>query len=199
MSKGNQTREAAAVWLPIADLRPNPRNPRMHGSEIANLARTILRTAWGAPIVAQARGRRIIGGHGRLEAAKLILAGLEVDGELRGGGEHSFGGPPGCVPVRLLDVSDAEADAMTLADNARGLQGTDNAEAIIAMAAGFGRESALMADMGFDADALDAMVKAAGDAVLDGAEFQPATEDEQGKLDEIKPIACPRCGHEFSR
>lgn len=163
--KGNQTREAA-VWLPVADLRPNPRNPRMHGSEVANLARTILRTAWGAPIVAQARGRRIIGGHGRLEAAKLILAGLEVDGEMRGGAEHSFGGPPGCVPVRLLDVSDAEADAMTLADNARGLQGTDNAEAIIAMAAGFGRESALMADMGFDADALDAMVKAAGDAVL---------------------------------
>ena len=163
--KGNQTREAA-VWLPVADLRPNPRNPRMHGSEVAHLARTILRTAWGAPIVAQARGRRIIGGHGRLEAAKLILAGLEVDGELRGGAEHSFGGPPGCVPVRLLDVSDAEADAMTLADNARGLQGTDNAEAIIAMAAGFGRESALMADMGFDADTLDAMVKAAGDAVL---------------------------------
>jgi hypothetical protein len=138
----------------------------MHGSEVAHLARTILRTAWGAPIVAQARGRRIIGGHGRLEAAKLILAGLEVDGELRGGAEHSFGGPPGCVPVRLLDVSDAEADAMTLADNARGLQGTDNAEAIIAMAAGFGRESALMADMGYDAAALDAMVKSAGDAVL---------------------------------
>lgn len=171
MAKGNPTRarEEAAVWLPVADLRPNPRNPRMHGSEVAHLARTILRTAWGAPIVAQSRGRRIIGGHGRLEAAKLILAGIEVDGELRGGAEHSFGGPPGCVPVRLLDVSDAEADAMTLADNARGLQGTDNAEAIIAMAAGFGRESALMADMGYDAAALDAMVKSAGDAVLKSA------------------------------
>lgn len=171
MTKGSQTRarEEAAVWMPVADLRPNPRNPRMHGSEVAHLARTILRTAWGAPIVAQARGRRIIGGHGRLEAAKLILAGLEVDGEMRGGAEHSFGGPPGCVPVRLLDVSDAEADAMTLADNARGLQGTDNAEAIIAMAAGFGRESALMADMGYDAAALDAMVKSAGDAVLKNA------------------------------
>jgi hypothetical protein len=159
----------AASWLPVADLRPNPRNPRLHGSEVAALARTILRTAWGAPIVAQARGRRVIGGHGRLEAAKLILAGLEVDGEMRGGAEHSFGGPVGCVPVRLVDVSDAEADAMTLADNARGLQGTDSAEAIVAMAAGFGRESALMADMGFDAAALDALVKAAGDAVLAGA------------------------------
>lgn len=185
MTKGNQTREAA-IWLPVADLRPNPRNPRMHGSEVAHLARTILRTAWGAPIVAQARGRRIIGGHGRLEAAKLILAGIEVDGEPRGGAEHSFGGPPGCVPVRLLDVSDAEADAMTLADNARGLQGTDNAEAIIAMAAGFGRQSALMADMGFDATALDALVRSAGDALLasdgiDGASMRD-TADAFGAL-----------------
>jgi hypothetical protein len=166
----------AAIWLPVADLRPNPRNPRLHGSEVAQLARTILRTAWGAPIVAQARGRRIIGGHGRLEAAKLILQGLEVDGEMRGGAEHSFGGPPGCVPVRVVDVSDAEADAMTLADNARGLQGTDSAEAIVAMAAGFGRESALMADMGFDAAALDSLVKAAGDAVLNESGVAGATE-----------------------
>ena len=29
----------AATWLPVADLRPNPRNPRLHGSEIAALAR----------------------------------------------------------------------------------------------------------------------------------------------------------------
>ena len=156
----------AAQWLPIADLRPNPRNPRMHGSEVTALARTILRTAWGAPIVAQQRGRRIIGGHGRLEAAKLILRGVEVDGEMRGGAEHSFGGPVGCVPVRLVDVSDAEADAMTLADNARGLQGTDDSAAIVAMAASFGRESALMADMGFDAAALDRLVQSAGDAVM---------------------------------
>jgi Tfp pilus assembly PilM family ATPase len=56
---------------------------------------------------------------------------------------------------------------MTLADNARGLQGTDSSEAIVAMAAGFGRESALMADMGLDAAALDALVKQAGDAVIE--------------------------------
>lgn len=160
---------SAAVWLPVADLKPNPRNPRMHGAEVTALARTILRTAWGAPIVAQSRGRRIIGGHGRLEAAKLILRGVEVDGEMRGGAEHSFGGPAGHVPVRLVDVSDAEADAMTLADNARGLQGTDDSAAIVAMAAGFGRESALMADMGFDAAALDRLVQSAGDAVMAGA------------------------------
>ncbi len=197
---------AAAQWLPIADLRPNPRNPRMHGSEVANLARTILRTAWGAPIVAQSRGRRIIGGHGRLEAAKLILRGVEVDGEMRGGETHSFGGPPGCVPVRLVDVSDAEADAMTLADNARGLQGTDDSAAIVAMAASFGRESALMADMGFDPAALDRLVQSAGDAVMRAGESSQSgdaptykgdpdgREYDEGVEAEVDALTCPHCG-----
>lgn len=197
-------RESAAVWLPVADLKPNPRNPRMHGSEVASLARTILRTAWGAPIVAQARGRRIIGGHGRLEAAKLILRGIEVDGEMRGGAEHSFGGPVGCVPVRLVDVSDAEADAMTLADNARALQGIDSGEMILAMAAGFGRESAIMADIGLHPEALDALVKGAGDATLGNAPPSDAAPTYKGDPDgkefdegiegDVDALTCPHCG-----
>lgn len=164
----------AAVFLAVDDLRPNPRNPRMHGDDVVRLARTILRTAWGAPIVAQARSKRVIGGHGRLEAAKLILAGIEVDGELRGGAEHLFdaGAPgPGMVPVRLVDVSDAEADAMTLADNAHALQGRDDGAAIVALAAGFGRSTALMADIGLSDEALDRLVHEAGDSVIAAREI----------------------------
>ena len=57
-----------------------------------------------------------------------------------------------------------------------------------------------MADMGYDASALDALVKQAGDAVLDATpHFDPASEDDQGRLDQIKPITCPECGHEFQR
>lgn len=170
--------ESAAVWLPVGALRPNPRNPRAHGAEVARLARTIVRTTWGAPIIAQASTHRIIGGHGRLDAAKLILAGIEVDGIARGGADHLFdrSAPgPGLVPVRLVDVSDAEADAMTLADNARALQGNDDAAAIVAMAtAAFERDAPTMADMGYGARELDALVKSAGDAVLAAA---PTTGD----------------------
>ena len=196
--------ESAAVWLPVGALRPNPRNPRSHGAETARLARTILRTTWGAPIIAQASTHRIIGGHGRLDAAKLILAGIEVDGIARGGADHRFdrSAPgPGLVPVRLVDVSDAEADAMTLADNARALQGNDDAAAVVAMAtAAFERDAPTMADMGYGARELDALVKSAGDAVLDATpHFDPTGADEQGRLDQIKPITCPECGHEFQR
>jgi len=165
---------AAAVWLPLSALRPNPRNPRAHGAEVQRLARTIVRTTWGAPIIAQASTHRIIGGHGRLEAARLIMAGLEVDGIARGGSDHRFdrSAPgPGLVPVRLVDVSDAEADAMTLADNAVALQGHDDAAAVVAMAtAAFERDAPTMADMGYAAADLDALVKAAGDAVLAAAD-----------------------------
>lgn len=168
LTNAHDAREAVG-WAHVSELKPNPRNPRKHGPEVLKLARTILRTAWGAPIVAQRSTRRIIGGHGRLEAAREILAGIEVDGELRGGAGHWFdrSAPgPEMVPVRWVDVSDAEADAMTLADNARALQGFDDPVAVVEMAAQFGRESETMRDIGLDADALDAMVKAAGDAVI---------------------------------
>ena len=172
---GGPLGDAAAVWLPLDALAPHPKNPRVHGAEVTRLARTILRTAWGAPIVAQwrASGRhRVIAGHGRLLAAREILAGVEVDGELRGGAEHRFdpaAPAPGLLPVRVVRVSDAEADAMTLADNARGIQGEDSAELIVEMAAQFGRDAAVMADIGFDGAALDALVKGAGDALLGAA------------------------------
>lgn len=123
--------------------------------------------------MAQRRSRRIIGGHGRLEAAQAILAGLVVDGEPRGGAEHLFDPEapgPGMVPVRLVDVGDAEADAMTVADNAKALQGVDDSVRVLEMLSTFGRGTELLADIGFDDAALDALVQGAGDAILDGAD-----------------------------
>jgi len=197
----------AAVYLPLDALRPNPRNPRVHGAEVERLARTILRTTWGAPIIAQRSTLRIIGGHGRLEAARRIMDGVEIDGILRGGPEHRFdrdAPAPGLVPVRLVDVSDAEADAMTLADNAKALQGTDDAAAVVAMAtASFERDADIMREMGYGSAELDAMVKAAGDAVLgdaptykgdpDGVEYDESVENE------VDALTCPHCGGKVPR
>lgn len=182
----------AVTWLHVSALKPNPRNPRKHGPEVLKLAKTILRTTWGAPIVVQARSHRIIGGHGRLEAAREILAGIEVDGELRGGADHVFAADapgPAMVPVRIVAVSDAEADAMTLADNARAIQGHDDATLIAEMASAFERDAAIMADIGLDGAALDALIKQTGDAILDNVES--ASADDQSRLD---AKVCPHCG-----
>jgi hypothetical protein len=45
--------------------------------------------------------------------------------------------------------------------------------------------------LGFDSEEINKL--------LDEPDFQPATEEEQGKLDELDPkwIACPHCGKEF--
>lgn len=183
---------SAVTWLHVSALRPNPRNPRKHGPEVLKLAKTILRTTWGAPIVVQARSHRIIGGHGRLEAAREILAGIEVDGELRGGADHVFAADapgPAMVPVRIVDVSDAEADAMTLADNARAIQGHDDAALVVEMASAFERDAAIMVDIGLDSVALDALIKQVGDAILDDVEA--ASADDQSRLD---AKVCPHCG-----
>ena len=60
---------------------------------------------------------------------------------------------------------------MTLADNARALQGTDDAAAVVAMAtASFERDADVMRDMGLGSRGLDALVKAAGDDL--GAELE---------------------------
>jgi len=108
-----------------------------------------------------------------------------------------------------VDVSDAEADAMTLADNARALQGNDDAAAVVAMAtAAFERDADVMRDMGYGAADLDALVKAAGDAVMrdapagdaptykgdpDGREFNESVEDE------VDALTCPHCGGKVPR
>lgn len=190
--------DAAAVWLPPSTPRRHPKNTRVHGDEVVLLARTIVRTTWGAPVIVQRSTMRTIGGHGRLDAAEMILRGIEVDGVMRGGADHYFDRDapgPGLIPVRIVDVGDAEADAMALADNARAIQGTDDAALIVEMASQFGRDASVMADIGFDGEALDALVQAAGDAVLaqgDGATAatgeRPEVEEDEAPVDRAEEL-----------
>ena len=38
----------------------------------------------------------------------------------------------------------------------------------------------------------------AADAGITPPDFQPVGIDEQGRLDQKKPVTCPECGHEFT-
>ena len=61
--------------VPLADLRPNPRNPNTHpADQIALLAKIIAAQGWRNPIVVSSRSGLITKGHARLEAARLIGA-----------------------------------------------------------------------------------------------------------------------------
>ena len=92
--------EAAAIWLPIADLKPWDKNPRKNTEAVAKVADSIQRFGFGAPILARQEDKQIIAGHTRWLAAKKL--GLAT------------------VPVRLLDLDPADAQLLALADNKLG-------------------------------------------------------------------------------
>jgi DNA modification methylase len=65
-------RELAIANIDISDLRPNPHNPREHSDkQIKQLAKSIKSFGFVSPILIDTNGR-IVAGHGRLQAAKLL-------------------------------------------------------------------------------------------------------------------------------
>jgi ParB/RepB/Spo0J family partition protein len=88
--------------LAVDQIKPNPHNARVHSrAQLDEIAKSIEAVGWTVPILTDER-RRVIAGHGRLEAAKLN--GLER------------------VPVIILHgLSEAKKRALALADNKRRL------------------------------------------------------------------------------
>ena len=103
----------AADWVPVADLVAWDKNPKPHGQEnIKEIARSIRRFDFGAPIVAWRSKRQVVAGHGRLLGAALLVR--EDPGRLLATDAPG----PGLVPVRWVEfASDTEAAAYALADN----------------------------------------------------------------------------------
>jgi hypothetical protein len=98
----------AVFYRPISALRPNKQNPRTHTQEqIAKIAASIEEFGWTVPIFLDPQDR-IIAGHGRLDAAKL----LKLDK----------------VPtIPLEHLTDAQLRAYAIADNRLAeLAGWDN-------------------------------------------------------------------------
>ena len=77
----------APVWcahdalVPLAELKPNPRNPNQHPQrQIDKLAKIIAGNGWRTPITVSNRSGLITRGHGRLLAARALgLAEVPVD------------------------------------------------------------------------------------------------------------------------
>lgn len=90
----------AAVYLNPNELKEWDKNPRFNDGAVHQVAESIKKFGFATPIVARKEDLRIISGHTRLKAAKSL--------NLKE------------VPVRLLDVTDEQADALALADNRLG-------------------------------------------------------------------------------
>jgi DNA modification methylase len=92
------TRRSVVEYVPLASIFPNPVNPRTHSrQQIKALAHSIEAFGFNAPILVDGENR-VVAGHARLEAARLL--GLQE------------------VPViRLKHLSEQQAKAYMLADN----------------------------------------------------------------------------------
>ena len=171
--------ESAPSWpadqvsrVPTASLIPYARNARTHSdAQVAQIAASIREWGWTVPVLVDEQGT-LIAGHGRLLAAQAL--GLPE------------------VPVMVArGWGEAKRRAYAIADNRLALNaGWD--EAMLAL-----EVSALAADefdlglLGFDAAELSDL--------MNGPDFGPATEEEQGRLDQLAPqiVTCPHCGIEF--
>lgn len=155
----------------IKKLVPYARNSRTHSEEqVSQIAASIKEWGWTTPVLVDENGG-IIAGHGRtLAAQKLKMT---------------------KVPVMVArDWSDAKKRAYVIADNKLAMNaGWDNEMLALEMGE--------LAELGFDLD-LTAFTKDEV-AALQTPDFDAATEDDQGKLDQLDPkwIACPNCGKEF--
>lgn len=152
--------QAAAVWEPIAELQPWSANPRDNKAAIDEVAKSIRRFGWGAPIVANKRNGEIIAGHTRYAAAQKLK--LEQ------------------VPVRWLDLDPADAHALALADNKVGEVATwDDATLRQVLAELKEADESLLADTGFSDEELARLLGDVEPTVLE-PEGEPPEVDEAG-------------------
>jgi ParB family chromosome partitioning protein len=153
-------------------LIPYINNSRTHSDEqIAQIAASIKEFGFNNPILVD-KDNSIIAGHGRLQAARKL--GLTE------------------VPcVRLEHLTETQRKAYVIADNR------------LALNAGWDNELLKLElhelDGDIDLSLLGFTVSELTIAMGYGADFEPGTQDDQGRLDQKDPIICPACGHEFHK
>jgi ParB family transcriptional regulator, chromosome partitioning protein len=158
--------------IQLATLIPYINNSRTHSDEqVAQIAASIKEFGFNNPILVD-KDNSIIAGHGRLQAARKL--GLTE------------------VPcVRLEHLTETQRKAYIIADNR------------LALNAGWDNELLRLElnelDGNIDLSLLGFTVPELTIAMGFGADFEPGTEDDQGKLDQKDPIICPACSHEFHK
>ena len=154
----------------IGDLIPYANNAKTHPEEqIVKIASSIKEFGFNAPVLIDSNNG-IIAGHGRTLAAQKL--GMEE------------------VPCVVLDhLSDVQKKAYILADNRLGeIGGSDWDMDLVSL------ELEALQELDFDVD-----LTGFDDNFIGICDFDPASEEDQGKLDELDPkwIDCPYCGKEF--
>ena len=158
-------------WWPIDRAIDYPRNARKWSAKaVEKVAASIREFGWRQPLVVDSEDVIVIG-HLR-----------------RAGGKHA--GEKQCPVHVARDLSPAKIKALRLADNRLHEESAWDLDLL-------GPEFLELKALDFDLSKTGFELKDV-DGYIRGANFQPATEAEQGKLDQKKKAKCPECGHEFT-
>jgi len=156
--------------VPIDSVQFDPANVRRHGEKnLATIKASLARFGQQKPLVVDADSV-VRAGNGTLAAAKAL------------GWKE--------VTIVRTDLKGAEATAYAIADNRTAeLAEWDDDALAQTLAALQIEDDDLAIATGFTVEEIAAL------AVPD---FEPATIDDQGKLDEKASVTCPSCGHDFT-
>ena len=156
----------------VADLVPYARNSRTHSAEqVAQIAASIKEWGWTVPVLIEPDGG-IIAGHGRIMAAQRL--GIDE------------------VPCMIAEGwTDAQKRAYVIADNKLTINSAWDMDVLRV-------EMQELDGLNFDLE-LTGFDVAEMTALFDEPNFEPGTEADQGKLDELAPkmVTCPHCSHDF--
>lgn len=171
--------DAAAEWVAVADLVPWDRNPRRNDKAVPEVAASIRRFGFAAPIVARRADGMVIAGHTRLRAA--VSLGLDR------------------VPVRWMDLDVTDAQLLALADNKVGEIAEWDEDALRGILRDLDVGEATEG-LGFDEEELRALLGTLDDSsvVVGAGDLGDEGAKEIG-ADEFSEFAhtCPRCGFEY--
>ena len=157
---------------PTDSLIEYARNPRKNDHAVDRVAAAIREFGFRVPILAKS-DKTIVDGHLRLKAAKKL--GLEE------------------VPVLLCDdMTDVQVRAFRLSVN-KVSEFADWDDGMLRV-----ELDALGVD-GFDLELTGFSLDEVATLLIDGSDFEPGSEDDQGQLDKLDPkiVTCPHCSKEF--
>lgn len=150
---------------PVGSLEPYPGNP--NEGDVGAITTMIAQNGWYGHVVAQRSRRRILAGHHRLQAAAQL------------GATH--------VPVEWLDVDDATARRIMLADNRATRLGRDDDSRLEELLREVRREDNLLGT-GYDEDDYDRLLHDLG------TPLKPELDDDREPMQH----ECPECGHQWT-
>jgi hypothetical protein len=156
--------------VPASELKPNPKNWRTHPQAQADALRGVLAEVGIADAVLARE----------LEDGSLML----LDGHLR---VETMGDQ--VLPVLVLDVNEAEGDKLLATLDPLAAMAESDAAKL----------DAILRDVDTGSPELQQMLaELAEEAGIVPPDFEPASKDDQSRLDQKAKTTCPECGHEFT-